>query len=299
MVNSRGNLTAFAAGGIVATLIGVGAKLAWDGVIDGLSGSVVWVIVALIVAVCVLIGVVTRTSTKVDHLIEKAAFSIRYYPADAPDTLYQRSREVISQAGSEAQIYAVNSYVEVFRKAAGAGSVESEKDVREQRDYLKQFERKFESVLYHRLIQVETGHFKDNKDNGKYDLATSLAPAYLEHYLEMATFAERNPSKDVKIVKVPAKLPASFVVVKDRNSSGGRIIWQVNMHDPSAPAKEFERIMGVFIITDPDALLVPRFMQWFTELNRGSEEIRVKDLTKREVGSDDDRRPGPAPAEGH
>lgn len=296
MVNSRGNLTAFAAGTVVATLIGVGAKLAWDGVIDGVAGSVVWVIVALIVAVILLIAVVTRTSTKVDHLIEKAAFSIRYYPADAPDTLYQRSREVISQAGSQAQIYAVNSYVEVFRKTAG--SLESEKDLREQRDYLKQFERKFETVLYHRLIQVQNGHLKDKKDE-KYDLAKSLAPAYLDHYRAMAEFAENNPSKDVKIVKVPAKLPASFVVVKDRNSSGGRIIWQVNMHDPNAPSTEFERIMGVFIITDPDALLVPRFMQWFTELNRGSQDIRAADLTERKVNSDDEGPSGSAAAEGH
>lgn len=56
-------------------------------------------------------------------------------------------------------------------------------------------------------------------------LGDLLAPAYRDHYRKMATFAKAQPGSRVKIEEVPATLPTSFVVVKDRNSNGGQIIW--------------------------------------------------------------------------
>ena len=272
MRRKRGGLTTFAAGGIAGTLIGVAAKLGWDGLVDRVADSAVWVSVVLIVAVVVLIAMVTLTTRKVDQLIEKASFSINYYPADDPDELYARSREVIKHSDADVEIYAVNSYVEVFRKS----TVDSPVDAGEkaQRGYLKQFEKKFGTVKYHRLIQVR----RDQLDDGGAELTTLLTPAYRDHYRSMATLADEHPNKRVTIEKVPAKLPTSFVVVKDKHGDGGRIIWQMNMHDPDSDSPEFERIMGVFIITDPDALLVPRFMQWFEELDRKSRELTVAEL---------------------
>ncbi|MDQ3579622.1 MAG: hypothetical protein M3443_18905, partial [Actinomycetota bacterium] len=105
----RGGLTTFAAGGIAGTLIGVAAKLGWDGLVDRVADSAVWVSVVLIVAVVILIAMVTLTTRKVDQLIEKASFSINYYPADDPDELYARSREVIKHSDADVEIYAVNS----------------------------------------------------------------------------------------------------------------------------------------------------------------------------------------------
>ena len=263
---SVGDRTLFAAGGIVGTLVAVGGKLAWDGIVDRVAGSSVLVTVALIVAVIVLIVMTTGTSRKVDHLIEKANFSITYWPADDPDELYRRVRDVIGQSEQDVEIYAVNSFVEVF-KESNEGA-----DEKLQRKYLGEFEKRFPTVKYHRLIQVRNG-----QRNGAA-LADLLAPAYRDHYLKMARFAETHPGKGVKVEVVPAKLPTSFVVAKDKNSNGGRIIWQMNRHDPTAESAEVEQIMGVFIITDPDGMLVPRFKQWFDELDRKSEELTVEGI---------------------
>ncbi|HEU5471653.1 MAG TPA: hypothetical protein VFV67_13445 [Actinophytocola sp.] len=260
-----GGVAVFAAGGIAGTLVAVAAKLIWDGLVDRLAGWDLVVLVLLTLAVVVLTIVVVSTSGKVDHLIEKANFSVKYYPAEEADELYRRSRDVISRSEPDVEIYAVNSYVEVFKES------NSESDADSQRRYLAEFEKKFKTVKYHRLIQVKNGQ---RADDGTA-LADLLAPAYLEHYRKMAQFASKNPGKRIKLEEVPAKLPTSFVVVKDKNASGGKIIWQVNKHDPSADSPDIERIMGVLLITDPDDLLVTRFLQWFDELDRNSRELTL------------------------
>jgi hypothetical protein len=271
-----GGTTSFVAGGVAGTLAGVAAKLLWDGVVDKLADSSILVSLLLIIAVIAMTVVVLNASGKVDRLIERASFSIDYYPADDADELYRRSREVIARSDSDVDIYAVNSYIEVF-KESNTGS-----DERQQRNYLESFERRFDSVGYHRLIQVKNGQLKGDGPA----LADLLAPAYRDHYLAMARFAKANPEKGVKIEEVPAKLPTSFVVVKNRHGSGGQIIWQMNKHDPNAKAADVEQIMGVFIITDPDALLVPRFMQWFSELDRNSRELTEQLLLEEPAGSE-------------
>lgn len=269
-----GGVTTFAAGGIAGTLVGVAAKLGWDGVVDSVAGSEVLVTMLLIVAVIIMIAMTAATSRKVDHLAEKASFSIRYLPAKDADELYRRSRDVISRSGPDVEIHAVNSYVEVFKESNPAT------DEASQRSYLAEFEKRFRTIKYHRLIQVKNGQLKGDGPA----LAELLAPAYRDHYLRMAEYAQENPGSRIKLEEVPAKLPTSFVVVKDKNSNGGRIIWQMNMHDPSADTADVERIMGVFVITDPDALLVPRFLKWFDELDRSSRELSVNLLQEATTG---------------
>lgn len=244
----------------MGTLIGVAAKLAWDGLVDRVAGSDVLVLVALIIAVIVLISMTMATSRKVDQLVEKASFSITYCSAEDPAALYQQSRDVVIRSDPSSEIFAVNSYVEVF-KDSNDGT-----DDPWQRSYLAAFEKRFETIKYHRLIQVKNGQLKSG-------LADLLAPAYRDHYVNMAKFAKENPGSQIKIEEAPAKLPTSFVVVKDKNGKGGSIIWQMNRHDPSADSPDVEPIMGVFLITDPDGLLVPRFLTWFRELDRDAEPL--------------------------
>jgi hypothetical protein len=256
-------VTVFAAGGILGTLVGIAAKLAWDGLVDKVAGSDVLVTVALIVAVVVLISMTTATTRKVDQLVEKASFSITYCSAENPAALYQLSRDVINRSDPNSEIFAVNSYVEVFKDSNDPA------DETWQRNYLAAFEKRFETIKYHRLIQVKNGQLKSG-------LADQLAPAYRDHYKKMATFARENPGSQIKIEEAAAKLPTSFVVVKNKNNNGGRIIWQMNRHDPTADSPDVEPIMGVFLITDPDALLVPRFLQWFYELDRGAQPLTTE-----------------------
>jgi hypothetical protein len=256
-------MTTFVAGGIAGTLVGIATKLVWDGVVDRLGASDVVISVLLILAVVTLISMTTLMSRKVDHLVEKASFSIKYHSADEASRLYEFCREMISKSDPDVEIYAVNSYVEAFKDS------NSPEDEDMQRRYLGAFEHRFATMKYHRLIQVRNG---DNEARA-VKLGDLLAPAYRDHYRKMATFAKVAPGSRVKIEEVPATLPTSFVILKDRNSNGGRIIWQMNKHNQEA--EEVERIMGVFLITDPDGLLVPCFLQWFEEIDRGAREVTV------------------------
>jgi hypothetical protein len=255
-------MTTFVAGGIAGTLVGIATKLVWDGVVDRLGASDVVISVLLILAVVTLISMTTLMSRKVDHLVEKASFSIKYHSADEASRLYEFSREMISKSDLDVEIYAVNSYVEAFKDS------NSPEDEDMQRRYLGAFEQRFATMKYHRLIQVRNG-------GRSAKLGDLLAPAYRDHYRKMATFAKAQPGSRVKIEEVPATLPTSFVILKDRNSNGGRIIWQMNKHNQEVDSAEIERIMGVFLITDPDGLLVPCFLQWFEEIDRGAREVTV------------------------
>lgn len=287
----------FVAGGIVGTLVGVAAKLAWDGIVDRIAGSDVIVMVLLIIAMIMVITVVTRMSRKVDHLAEKASFRIEYYSADDPERLYGFSREVVGRSDADVEIYAVNSYIEAFKES------NSQDDEKLQRRYLTEFENRFDTIKYHRLIQVKNGR----RDATTTDLGDLLSPAYRDHYRRMASYAKEHPGSRIKIEEVPARLPTSFVVVKDKNSNGGQIIWQMNKHAPEANEPDVERIVGVFLIRDPDALLVPHFLKWFEEIDRGARELTSEMLRSDTAGgastrsedNDQPRRTDPRTAQRH
>lgn len=199
--------------------------------------------------------------SSVDQLSRKAGLSIIYYPASKEEdeesrVLHLAAKGVIERAQTGAEIFAVNSYVEVFRESNDPAMADS------QRDYLRTYKRRFHQLnTYHRLIQVKNGQGGKHETN----LGDRLAPAYLEHYRDMAEHAERSRDGKIKLERVSARLPTSFVVV--RNGTGGEIIWQINHHDPGLGVPDAERMQGVFIVSDPDGLLVPNFIDWFKALD--------------------------------
>jgi hypothetical protein len=186
-----------------------------------LSPSIIniFMLVALLVVFAQLDGV--RSS--LEKLSRKAAFSIDYYPASNKQevsALHLAAKRVIERAPRNAEIYAVNSYIEVFQESNDPEAEES------QRDYLLAYERRFDSLAkYHRLIQLKNGQAGGDKTK----LGDRLAPAYLAHYRAMADHARRRP---IKLERVEARLPTSFVVVK--NGGGGEIIWQMNHRVPAS-----------------------------------------------------------------
>jgi len=82
----------------------------------------------------------------------------------------------------------------------------------------------------------------------------------------MADHAGHTRRNAIKLEQVAARLPTSFVVV--RNGKGGEIIWQMNHHDP-AIGDDAERMAGIFIVNDPEGLLVHNFIDWFNALDTG------------------------------
>lgn len=78
---------------------------------------------------------------------------------------------MIQRAPNGSHIYAVNSYLEVFAES---------NDDEPQRDYLREFERRFCELSYHRLIQLQSGDRLKNggrKSVGHRPLAKYLTSA--------------------------------------------------------------------------------------------------------------------------
>lgn len=225
-----------------------------------ISSSIISIL--LLLGFLLVLAQLDAVRSSVDQLSSKAGLSIVYYPASKKEleknrVLHLAAKGVIERAPDGAEIFAVNSYVEVFRESNDPKMADS------QRDYLRTYKRRFHKLSgYHRLIQVRKG--QDSEDDTS--LGDRLAPAYLEHYRDMAGHAERNRDGKVQLERVAARIPTSFVVVKVKNGNGGEIIWQINHHDPSL-GPVAERMQGIFIVSDPDGLLVPNFIDWFRALD--------------------------------
>ncbi|GAA0409445.1 hypothetical protein Acor_36520 [Acrocarpospora corrugata] len=86
------------------------------------------------------------------------------------------------------------------------------------------------------------------------------------------------------MAEVAATLPTSFVLVK--HEDGGSIIWQIHRHAPQLRDQDAVRIMGIFIITDPEGLFGRHFMSWFHAID--NEQLRT--LTESDL------QPAVAPA---
>jgi hypothetical protein len=151
----------------------------------------------------------------------------------------------------------VNSYVEVFKESNDPEIEDS------QRAYLNAYKPFDHVAKYRRLIQVKNG--QGEADGAS--LRDRLAPAYLEHCLDMAEYGEGHGRRHIKLERVAARLPTSFVAVK--YDGGGDIIWQMNHHSPRLDAPDAERMESVFIVSDPDGVLVHYFIDWFNELDTG------------------------------
>jgi len=215
--------------------------------------------------------------TSIDRLNKHIGFSIEYYRcggrgADAIEKfrkLHDAAGAVIRDAPPRAQIFAVNSYVEVFAES------NTEEGEQIQRDYLKHFINRTD-CRYHRLLQLKNGQ----SANGQHPrLSELITPAYLDHYREMAEQMTSRPQLPILIGEVPARMPTSYVVVKDPDSSSGKIIWQINQHATHAHDPDAEEMLGIFVITDPQGILIPRFVNWFEMLERtGRRPLQPADL---------------------
>ncbi|WP_405084906.1 hypothetical protein [Microbispora sp. NBC_01389] len=180
-----------------------------------------------------------------------------YYKADRAEDverLHRDAGEVIRMAPRGAHIYAVNSYVEVFKAS------NEPRWAHIQRAYLSEFERRFGEVTYHRIIQSD-----GNGDRSPGHLAEQLAPAYLHHYRSIARHSSKWGAQRLRVAEVRATLPTSFVLVK--HEDGGSIIWQIHKHAPRLRDEDAVQIMGIFIITDPEGIFVRHFMSWFRDMD--------------------------------
>lgn len=260
LISRRATVVAIVAAAIVAVI----AEIVRNTLAGAAAISSSVISILMLLALLLVFAQLEALRTSVDQLSRKAGFSINYYPArnkQEAGELHLAARRVIERAPSNAEIFAVNSYVEVFRESNDPAVADS------QRDYLRSYKRQFhELAMYHRLIQVKNGQGGTDETN----LGDRLAPAYLEHYRDMAEHAERNRDGKIKLERVAARLPTSFVVV--RSGTGGEIIWQINHHDPGLGVPDAERMQGIFIVSDPDGLLVPNFVDWFMALD--TEESR-------------------------
>jgi hypothetical protein len=256
---------AIAIGMICAIIVG----LAENSVTQAVVTNTALVNVAVLVALVVLIGLMIAVLSSLERLRARSGLTIEYYPGETASELVELHRQaakVIRRARPEAAIYAVNSYLEVFGGAMDGGVEHA------QRGYLKEFERKFDSISYHRLIQLSNG---ERAGTRRGPLARVVSPAYLDHFRAMIRCADEDRRRLVKIEEVEALLPTSFVVVK--NGDGGDVIWQMNQHAPQDGRPNAMRIAGVFIVSDPDGRLLRHFMDWFHTLDSGRSHVLTED----------------------
>jgi hypothetical protein len=237
-----------------------------------ISGSYFFITVVVVLTLVVVVGYQVRLWEVVGRLDRRSGFRMAYYPGTTRaelEELHRAASKIIRDAPADAKIYAVNSYLEVFRDSHNPDTFQA------QRRYLAAYEERFGSVeSYHRLIQLKNGLDRRNHDA---PLAELLAPPYLEHFQAIVEFRAEKPHQEVKIEEVQARFPTSFVVVK--HGCGGDIIWQMNQHAPTTRDPDSLRMEGVFLIHDPDGVLVPRFLWWFFTLDAGrSEQLTAADL---------------------
>jgi hypothetical protein len=246
-----------------ALLIAIAAEFLRNGLAGLATNSMVLLSFVTIVLLALAVTQMAALRDSINQLSEKSRFSIRYFDArhlDGVRELHRQAGRVIQRAPANAQIFAVNSYVEVFSNGDDATSRDP------QREYLKEFERRFSEISYHRLIQLPDG------GRAEGPLAELLTPAYLAHYREMVSFAGNG---SVKLEEVPATIPTSFVLVK--HGQGGEVIWQIHRHNPEVP--DAMQILGIFIIRDPDGIVIPHFVNWFQVIDsRQATVVQSQDL---------------------
>lgn len=202
---------------------------------------------------------------------------MRFHPADGVDPdlrsrlaeLFRAAADVIRSAEPGSVVLAVNSYLEVDRNA------DAHDHVREAaKPYLDEYRKRFGDLYYHRLIQLGVGD--GSRGARRENLAAVVNESYYAHYRDMADYSAENPASGVRIEEAGPVIPISFVVVKDGDGPGGRIIWQIHRHpegDPNGPMT----MLGILIVNDPDGQLVPTFESWFNLINRGPRRELVPD----------------------
>jgi hypothetical protein len=239
------------------------------------SSSETWLIGLTLIVLVIAIGMLSNLYKSVGELKSRAGLSITYYRLDpgldSPDRnrqaaeLYSACIRVIDSVleDGNSQICAVNSFVEIGGQA-GDRYVEAES-----RRYLKTLEKKLGLVSYHRIIQLADYDLRRLPDGSIGDL---IAPNYRDHYRAIVKAGGNSAGRRAAIVDaVRATYPISFVVVQNPQDGefGGRLIWQMNEHVQSDVAHpDSVQLTGVFIVIDPDGVMIKTFIEWFEELKR-------------------------------
>lgn len=250
------------------------------------SSSETWLIGLVLIVLVITTGMLSNLYKSVSELKSRAGFSIAYYRLDPglqsserdrqASAMYSACIQVIESAQEDgnSSIFAVNSFVEIGGQP-GDGQVEVES-----RRYLKALEKKLGRVSYHRIIQLADYDLNRLPEGSIGDL---IAPNYREHYRAIVTAGGNSPGRRAAIVDaVPAKYPISFVVVQNLQDGefGGRLIWQMNEHvQRNAPHPDSVQITGVFIVTDPEGVMLRTFAEWFEELKKANpHRLTVRNL---------------------
>lgn len=216
----------------------------------------------------------SHTVGRIENLYKTRRLSIRYIPIDGRDgkELYVEAAKFIEEAKEDGtgQIFAVNSFLEVFK--------ESEDEAREEyrKMYLSTIERKIGKVDYHRVIQVKYS------DEENINIADRISKNYADHYKHI--IEARANSKNNKITRIdvaPALYPESFVVISNQNQTN-YLIWQISKHVPNPDKIEAVKLTGVFLIVDPDEQIVKYFKDWFVQISNNKE---LRALTAKDISN--------------
>jgi hypothetical protein len=262
------------------------------------SSSETWLIGLVLIVLVITTGMLSNLYRSVSELKSRAGLSIDYYRLDQGLQSSERDRQAgamysacihvieSAQEDGNSRIFAVNSFVEIGGQP-GDGQVEIES-----RRYLKTLEKKLGLVSYHRIIQLADYDLNRLPEGSIGDL---IAPNYREHYRAIVKAGGNSPGRRAAIVDaVPAKYPISFVIVQNPQDGefGGRLIWQMNEHvQRNATHPDSVRITGVFIVRDPEGIMLRTFVEWFEELKKANPYR----LTVRNLDADLEATPTAAP----
>lgn len=258
------------------------------------SSNETWLIGLVLIVLVITTGMLSNLYKSVAELKSRAGLSIDYYRLDPglrsserdrqAGALYSACVHVIESAQEDgnSRIFAVNSFVEIGDQP-GDGQVKSES-----RRYLKALEKKLGLLSYHRIIQLADYDLNRLPEGSIGDL---IAPNYRDHYREIVKAGGNSPGRRAGIVDaVPAKYPISFVIVQNPQDGefGGRLIWQMNEHvQDNATHPDSVQITGVFIVRDPEGIMLRTFVEWFEELKKANPHR----LTLRNLDTDLERMP--------
>jgi hypothetical protein len=239
------------------------------------SSSETWLIGFTLIVLVIATGMLSSLYKSVAELKSRVGLSVSYYRLDPglsssernhqAAELYSACSRVIESVLEEgsSRIYAVNSFVEIGGQV-GDGYVEAES-----RRYLKTLERKLGLISYHRIIQLADYDLDRLPDGSIGDL---IAPNYRDHYRAIVKADGTSTGRRAAIVDaVRAKYPISFVVAQNPQDGefGGQLIWQMNEHlQRDAGHPDSVQLTGVFIVKDPEGVMIKTFIEWFEELKR-------------------------------
>jgi hypothetical protein len=220
---------------------------------------------------------------RTDELANRLGLSIQYYRLDpgphSPERdqqaqeLYAACIRLINSVSEKpgSQILAVNSFVEIGHQAGDSHAEAAS------RRYLATLDSKIGRIPYQRVVQLSEENLAHLPRGSIGDLIVSN---YREHYQNIVSAGENSHGqKPATVDAVRAKYPISFVVLQDADDrkSGGRLIWQMHEHIYDSEKNIGSvQLTGVFIVRDPDGIIVQTFIEWFEELTKSPDRFRLK-----------------------